>query len=256
MGWRLESTKLILGNLERMLKLSPNEVGSWFTPPELLGPSAREITPDGRFDFGLAHGLAGVITYLAQVVRADLFLRKSLPLLRQATNTLIGARRDDLRLGQFPYYAGHFGLVRSGWCYGDPGVACALISSGLAAQEASWIDLGIQVLLDDLARPFDDSGVLDGGLCHGAAGLAHIYQRMYRATNDERLLQGVRHWSEILLNFESPEDGYCAWNHPKGRSQADSSFLTGSAGIGLFLLSAVFENDMQWDAPLSLGIGR
>ena len=45
---------------------------TWRTPPALLGPHLREAFPDGCYDSGVVHGVAGVVAGLAKIAgRAD-----------------------------------------------------------------------------------------------------------------------------------------------------------------------------------------
>ena len=41
----------------------------------------------------------------------------------------------------------------------------------------------------------------DAGLCHGAAGLAHLYNRMFQASRDERFAAAARCWFQRTLEL-------------------------------------------------------
>jgi len=90
------------------------------------------------------------------------------------------------------------------------------------------------------ARPVETSGVRDAGICHGAAGVAHIFNRMYQATGDEVLGDAARGWIERLLAMADPMDG----------GVRDASVLMGTTGVGLVLLAATTEVEPAWDRAI------
>ncbi len=87
----------------------------------------------------------------------------------------------------------------------------------------------------------DDCGVVDAGLCHGAAGLLHVFNRLHQATGDGLLVDAARRWFEPALALPVPED----------------RFLEGRAGVDLALLAACTDVEPAWDRVLLLsGPGR
>jgi hypothetical protein len=105
-------------------------------------------------------------------------------------------------------------------------------------------------------RPVDQSGVVDAGLCHGAAGLAHLFNRLYQATQETWLAEAARFWFDQTLTLRRPGHGlggYTAWHlapHGKMDWVTDASFLTGAAGVALTLLAGVSSAEPAWDHVL------
>jgi hypothetical protein len=133
-------------------------------------------------------------------------------------------------------------------------VAVALFKAGRAAGAPSWVGVGV-ALARAAARRRDPetTEVRDATLCHGAAGLAHLFNRLYQATGDPRLREAALHWAERTLEMRRPDEGvggFRAWRagSPEGRS--DPGFLTGAAGIGLALLAAATPVEPAWDRVL------
>ena len=95
--------------------------------------------------------------------------------------------------------------------------------------------------------------IRDAGLCHGAAGLAHLFNRMFQTTGDERLAEAARFWFQWTLSFRQPGEGiagFRSWKmDPGGETswQTDSGLLEGAPGIGLALLAAVSPVEPAWD---------
>jgi hypothetical protein len=80
------------------------------------------------------------------------------------------------------------------------------------------------------------------GLCHGAAGIGHLYNRMYQATGDGRLAAHARTWLRNAM----------VMHREQGASPPalDPSLLSGSAGVGLALLAGATSTVPSWDRAL------
>jgi hypothetical protein len=98
--------------------------------------------------------------------------------------------------------------------------------------------------------------VVDAGLCHGAAGLGHLFNRLFQATGDPGLGAAARSWFERTLQMRRPGrgvGGYEAWQAGDGGEMtwvADAGLLTGATGIALALLGATTATEPVWDRML------
>jgi hypothetical protein len=101
--------------------------------------------------------------------------------------------------------------------------------------------------------------VIDPGLCHGAAGLAHIYNRIYCASGEPLFADAARRWFERTLEMRKPGlgvAGYQSWGPKAGAPRGemewldDGSFLTGAIGIALALLGGIAPLEPNWDRLL------
>jgi hypothetical protein len=105
-------------------------------------------------------------------------------------------------------------------------------------------------------RPPEQSGVRDAGLCHGAAGIGHLFNRMYQAMGDPTLGEAARFWFGRTLDMRRPGRGVGGYQafHPVSPGDDtwvdDRGFLSGSAGIALALLAAVSPVEPAWDRVL------
>jgi len=146
---------------------------------------------------------------------------------------------------------------RLGWCYGDLGVALAIWQAGITLQHQAWIDKGMEVLLFSAKkRGLRENSVFDAGICHGTAGIAQIFHRLYLTTKQEEFRDAAEYWFTETLNMAKFKDGlagYKVWRSEKhGGLETKSTFLEGIAGIGLSLLSFVMQEDPAWDECLLL----
>lgn len=250
----------IVDELARAAERGP-EGAAWFSPPGWLPAFKREMYPDGLYDLGPSHGMAGVIALLAAVCRAGVREETARPLLNEAVSWLLARELKDGRGFRFPHF--HYPGVeprssRLAWCYGDVGTAAALLFAGRNAGEPAWEARALDVALEAAGRS-RDSKVHDAGLCHGAAGLAHLFNRMFQATGEERLGAAARSWYETALGYREPGlgvGGFRSWATVGTGSmdwQDDPGFLEGAAGVGLALLAAVSDVPPEWDRLLLIG---
>jgi hypothetical protein len=109
-------------------------------------------------------------------------------------------------------------------------------------------------------RPAEQSGVVDAGLCHGAAGVGHLFNRMFQATGEALLGEAARSWLERACAMRHPGrglGGYEVWwpdGHGGGAWRSGLGMQTGSAGIALALLAATTPIEPDWDRTLMVAI--
>ena len=238
---------------------------TWFTPPHHLPAHAREQTPDGYYNLGVAHGVPGVVALLADAVQAGVREAEARELLEGTVAWLLAQKLGGDAALCFAYATtpgGEARAARLAWCYGDPGIAATLLHAARAVGRADWEREALAIIGNAAAAPDELAGVRDAGLCHGAAGLAHIYNRMYQATGDERLAAAARHWYEHTLDMRLPGQGIAGFLSWEGGIDteptwvADSGFLTGATGVGLALLAATSDVEPEWDRVLQVDVPR
>jgi lantibiotic modifying enzyme len=226
--------------VERLAEAAEHEgdFATWLKSPDLVPDFRRAEFPRGYYDLGVAHGVPGVVALLAHALRAGVDAARG-PL-GQAVRWTLAQRLPPQSPSAFASFAAA-GFepqpARSAWCYGDPGASAALLLAARAAGEPRWSEEALAVALRAAARPAADCGVTDASLCHGAAGLGHVYGRLAHLTGDATLADAARFWLERALAHELPED---------------DGLLVGAAGVGLALLAAATDVQPAWDASLLL----
>jgi hypothetical protein len=248
---------------------------TWHTTSERTGPFQMASFPEGYYNLGVAHGVPGVIGLLGEAAVAGLpgpAADEARRLLRGSFDWVLSQRLPAGTGSVFPYNFAP-GIeptpTRVAWCYGDLGVAATLLSAARHTAEPAWEEEALAVARRAAARPYEGSGVLDAGLCHGAAGIAHIFNRLHQAAAEDPLsplAAAARTWFGHALALRRPGQGtggFQAWlpkNPGEARSELgwmdDPGFLTGSAGIGLALLAATSDIEPDWDRVLLTAIPR
>jgi lantibiotic modifying enzyme len=237
-----------------------SEGARWFTPPELIPPHQLERCPQGYYNLGLAHGIPGPIAVLAAACRTAAHDRAR-PILGEAVRWLLAQRLGASAGGGMPGWVCEEEQprrTRLAWCYGDPGVAAVLIVAAGASGEVAWERAAVELARGAANRSVDEAGVIDSGLCHGYAGLGHVFNRLWQQTGDAELERAARSWIELALDTRQPGTGtaglWAMLPDADGnlRPHGDPGFLTGAAGVGLALLAAVGDLEPTWDRCLLL----
>lgn len=227
-----------------------SDVGvTWRTPAEFLPETRRIRFPNGVVDLGLSHGVPGIIGMLAQFVVADLLPERSRRLLEGAVAWLMDAvPADTPRFGTTWPAADESRPI--GWCYGDVGIAGVLLR---VSRALGWGRMESEALglLDKVRGPLERQRVPDAGFCHGAAGLAHIYNVAFQQTGDLTMRTQALHWfAEISRRNRTGTGiaGYEYWriDDREPRWTTDTSLLSGAVGTALVLLAATEDREPVW----------
>ena len=234
---------------------------AWLTPPSLLDADDRAKYPEGRYDLGVAHGVPGIVAFLARCIEASVSIETARELLEGAVSWLVDC--CELRLGapRFPYWIAPVGPTqptRLAWCYGDLGVSLALRSAAVATSRVDFWNFAVKLAEDAARRPVESAGIIDGGLCHGTAGAAHLFRHWFRATGQQSFLDASRFWFRETLALRNEGSGVGGYRSVIRDVELrdvwidNPELLNGAAGIGLALLAAVTDRAPTWDRFLLL----
>jgi len=252
--------------VQRLDELSEHqgEQRAWFTPPEGI-----VHIPEGEFCFGMAHGTTGVMAFLARAAAAvPTVTAQALRMLEAATAFVLAHRLPPAAGAGLPIWISRdgqpSGAARLAWCYGAPGIAAALLAAARSTGRQDWEMEAVHLALGAHARAPQHNRVMDATLCHGGAGVAHTYNRLYQATGDVRLAEIARHWYRRTLDdFRQPAQGVAGFlpyglGHAEvdeaGTSAPEPGLLLGAAGIGLALLAATTSSEPGWDRLFMLDV--
>lgn len=228
---------------------------AWRTSPLHLMPETRAEYPDGHFDLGAAHGGPAVAVVLAGAHAAGIRSERAGPLLAEAMRWMLVKRLPADAPSMLPIFVAHGRALqpaRAAWCYGDPGAALAWYTVATAVGEPRWEQAAVVTAQRAAARPSDDCGVVDAGLCHGAAGLAVLFDRLGQSTGNGGLEDAARRWYERTLAMREVGRGACGYrSHRREGWVADRSLLTGATGIGLALLQGISPARPEWHRILA-----
>jgi lantibiotic modifying enzyme len=220
---------------------------------------------------GQAHGITGIISFLCTVIekcRSKRLKNIAAGLLRPATAWLLSqeippAERDlyffpqSVNLLDGSYRASRFS--RLGWCYGDHVIAYTLYRVAAALNEEKYQFKADEITLSSCRIPLERSGVTDQAdqkqfnptICHGAAGIAHIYERIYQYNTTPQVAEACQFWNDITRNYTERYLKTGQLLSLSDNSQEAFDLLYGYAGIGLYLIAGVYSN-YGWDSCILL----
>lgn len=258
----VQGIQLVFEQLEALAEQT-NTGTTWHSGPDLLPAWQRAECPNGYYNLGVAHGIPGVIHFLSEVSALTIVSRqRSHELLEAAVNWLISQRRPAGSLSTFSAWIvpGEEPLdCRLAWCYGDIGILSVLLQAARRAGREDWQNFANDLLDHCLAWPPVKSGVGDAALCHGAVGVAHIFNRIYHSENDPRCLNAALAWLDLALTMREPGagvGGFCSLTKPDPYGpivwEANPNFLDGAIGVALALLAALTPVAPAWDRMLLL----
>jgi hypothetical protein len=235
---------------------------AWWSDPSWLPPPFRE-TPNPDFNLGVAHGIPAVVTVLAGSLRAGVAPAQARRLLEGAVTWMLAQEAPEPTEAGFPNAVGRGvtrDLARSAWCYGDPGLAAALLAAATAVGNDAWSRHALRIALRAAKRPAEGCGVRDAGFCHGAAGLGHLFHRMYLTTREPRLARAARSWLARALDLRREEDaigGFASWSYTLRQRMEwapRTGLVEGISGIALAFAAALGETEPGWDRVFAISL--
>jgi lantibiotic modifying enzyme len=211
-----------------------------------LAATASLISPFGPDpEFSLGRGTAGQALFLAYLDEAapgrgygDL----SRDLLEQAVEVAAALRPspdqplDPSQDRSQDFYTGRSGVV---WTFEH----LRSRRRADAVGEVPWDREALAFARRAAGRGCADSGAVDPGLRQGAAGIAHLCNRLFQATGEEPFADAARAGFGRVLETRRRDEGI-------GGFQVNPGFLNGAAGIGLALLAAISAVEPAWDRLL------
>lgn len=213
------------------------------------------------YNLSLSHGIASIIAFLSKAYKQDINKEKVKILLDGSLKFLLNQKCDAQKNGSyFPSYVDDTFIKdrsRMAWCYGDLGISVVLYNTAKVLNDTSLEEFSLKVLLDSTKRiDLQQEYVLDAGLCHGSAGMAHIFNRMFLNTGIEKFKETADFWFNETIKMAKFDDGlagFKAYHTEKYGGWANEyGILEGVSGIGLALLSWQTQTELAWDNCLLL----
>jgi lantibiotic modifying enzyme len=199
--------------------------------------------PDEFVNLGLAHGVPSILLLLnkcKQMLPNYIGIRK---IIIGSVNYLLSMKNDSHSISYFPAVNISRESSRLAWCYGDLGIGVALYQAAIALHDNELKKIALEVMLSTTARRnLMSEGVVDAGLCHGTAGIAHIYRRMFHYTQMDKFKNAADYWYDETLKMAKFDDGLAGFKSYQGSDDGwvnEYGLLEGIAGIGLSLISAL-----------------
>lgn len=230
------------------------ELPGWWVAhnPDEIAP-----TPGGHANFGMAHGAAGLLSFLALAALHGTVVDGQHEAITVLTGWFETWRQDGSDGPWWPHWItraelrtrrpAHTHPGRASWCYGSVGVARALQLAAMATGDHRRQHVAEDALAASLTDTQLDR-ITEPGLCHGIAG---VFQTAHRASLDAHSSDLARRLPALAdrLALHSP----CGHSEGEDDAQTDEGgLLTGRAGLNLALDTARRSTSPHtgWDACL------
>lgn len=217
-----------------------------------------ETKNDFQICFGLAHGIPSLMVILSKVYTAGIMQNECAKAISDCYNLLHTFRNNAQNRFDYSFYPSIYieGVhtiykTRLGWCYGDLSIAMGLYVTGTNLNSEKMVSEALSIFEyyeSELNEP--RYCVRDSMICHGAAGVALLYYRMYCNTQKNSFRQTAQRWLDIVLSMANHESGLANYKFYKGDERGwenNTTLLEGIAGVGI-VLSTINSNDIPtWD---------
>lgn len=140
------------------------------------------------YNISLSHGMSSIVAMLSKIHTAGIEKEQCARLIEGAVNYILAQK---LPKDEFVSIFGNYALEsmpqphssRLAWCYGDLGIAAALWQASQTLGRKDWENEAKSIMLHaSKRRDMKENCVMDACFCHGTAGIAHIFNKMWRYT--------------------------------------------------------------------------
>lgn len=252
----------LLTELEKSGEICENDAIKWIS---LL----NHETGEKGYNISLSHGMSSIAAFLVRLHQLNFETKRVECLLTRTCKYILDQITfTDANISYFPSYSkeslystieNHPGnnYSRLGWCYGDLGIAPVIRQAAIVLKNKEWENTAMRILYHTTnRRDLRINSINDAGLCHGSAGIAHIFWNLYLNTQIEEFRETTDYWLYITLQMAKYADGlagFKAWHTEEyGGPAKSATLLEGIAGIGLALLSYMKNGAIAWDECLLL----
>ncbi|MEM9859538.1 MAG: lanthionine synthetase C family protein [Bacteroidota bacterium] len=214
------------------------------------------------YNLGMAHGIPSILEVLRRIYSKHLFEEETSRLVHGGLSWIEHCKLNTPespsiypncvldKIGQSD------GPSRMAWCYGDLSLAILFWKCGETYKKENWKHEGMNLMTNSVKRsdPLQNK-YYDAGICHGTAGIAHLFKRFHNATQRNEFNQRSIFWINETLNQSRHKSGLAGYRLYSRTEKNDvvyhrwknsHFFLEGIAGIGMVLISHL-NNKTDWD---------
>jgi lantibiotic modifying enzyme len=216
----------------------------WFDPSE-------QKLHSGQYNLGISHGIPSILAAICKHLQTQKFAKKELHKAEMISNFILSTRSKSTNSNGslFPSMQEpeeNKKGSRFGWCYGDLGICCSLYHLYKLNNKDAYKYQIIDILsINTRRKSFEQTIINDPYLCHGTAGIAHIYNTFYKRLGKKEFEECSLYWLEETLKMLDIKNPISTKTNGTGLG-----FLEGLSGIGLALLSFISDEVDDWDECL------
>jgi lantibiotic modifying enzyme len=206
-----------------------------------------------HYNNGLAHGLPAIILTLSKLnkINPNKYLKSliydTILLIKKHKNPII-KDNEQMFLERIYLNKPNEYKARLAWCYSDLTLGWAFLNAGKNLDDNDLINLGNEVLehtiiIENTNKLASNTRLIC--LCHGSAGNAFIYKRIYEETKDPKFEEAYKKWASFA--FENYNNGEIHFEYKINKYITNHTIMDGLLGYGLFLLAEGFPESQAWN---------
>ncbi len=211
-----------------------------------------------NYNNGLAHGLPSIILVLSK-------LQNTIPndyiksLIYDLLNIIFNYKnpnvneKEELFLENIYFEKENNYRCRLAWCYSDLSLGWALLKTGKYLNDESIIGIAEETIehtikLEQSQHLLQKTKLIC--LCHGSAGNAYIYQRIFEETGNKKYKETAELWERnAITNYEN---GEIFFDPLLNEFTPNFSVMDGLTGFGLYLIARKFPESQSWNTFMLL----
>ncbi|WP_160675916.1 lanthionine synthetase C family protein [Clostridium sp. C8-1-8] len=236
----------VLKYLVNLTKCNKYDYPNYYVKPGRLDELRKRRNPNGIIDYGMAHGLAGILSSLAivkingfEVIGMEEAISTLLQELKSSMKNINGINYwpsilsiDDYLNNKFNDY----NLDDYGWCYGVTGVARAMYLGGQALNDPTYIELAIDTF-KQVSINLERVNMSTYIICHGYSGVLVILNEMYEDTKVEAIKEAADVIVNKILEWLQSSKVLEDLNKTESRGESSIDLWEGIIGIALALIN-------------------
>ena len=221
-------------------------------------------------NLGIAHGMPSILSVLLQLYRKGIMPHLCEEMIIGGINFFLetGIFDDPEKGSIFPsafnIHEQNEKLSRQSrlaWCYGDLSILHLLIEIDNTFKLPAVKSVIAKMIIFECKRTnLEKNLVVDSGLCHGAAGVLHLFRRIKQKLSCDskwlipQLDLTIAYWTDLTLTkFKDNTGKYLTLDSTKNGYTTTYGLLEGMSGVGLVLLSMLLDTEkLKWDKVLLL----
>lgn len=207
-----------------------------------------------RLNFSISHGIISQLLIIDQTMEF-LNIRGFENILKNVLFFFENSMDKNQGLNVFPDFQidnkNFYINDKLSWCYGDLSTSYSLYRLAVKYSKEYSFCLNNLIRLSQVRdRKMFDSSII----CHGISGVILIFSKLYRDTGIKSFESSTLFWTKLLIE-KHVERGFLTARFSKNDNKYfinDYSFLEGSSGILLVLLSLIKKESTDWDKIILL----
>ncbi|MEK3660624.1 lanthionine synthetase C family protein [Paenibacillus sp. FSL F4-0236] len=222
----------------------------WYVRKDNLRMEANKLNyPTGSINLGLSHGIAGPLVVLSEAYKKGIIVDGHLDAIH---NIVSEYKKFTYLINDSTYWPTMLSpehyltdgkdfnkeIHRESWCYGAISTAKVLFTTGNCISDHDLSDWAFDIIEQKAQLELKDLLLDSPTLCHGYAGVLCILNSVFNIRKSAALQLGINKTEKQILKMYDQNSQYGFWDIEGSDKEDRNTFLNGSAGVILTLLSA------------------